>query len=79
LSRDVPNEKPIWGQRDKRDFNDAPASSNVDVDSAVSDRNKDRDKKLRSMGWEQYGQRLRGTDGDAAEGTPGDDSESGED
>ena len=79
LSRDAPNEKPIWGQRDKRDFNDAPASSNVDVDSAVSDRNKDRDKKLRSMGWEQYGQRLRGTDGDAAEGTPGDDSESGED
>ena len=57
---DVPNEKPMWGRRDKRDFNDAPSPSKLDVDSAVSDRNKDRDKKLRSIGWEQYGKRLRG-------------------
>ncbi len=46
----------------RTDWKDATAPPDVSVDSAVSDRNKDRDKKLRSLGWRRYGQRLRRDD-----------------
>ena len=57
---DATEEPPVWGKREWKD-----ASSDVDIDSAVSDRNKDRDKKLRSIGWERYGKRLREQSDDA--------------
>lgn len=58
--------------RGKREWKDAAAPTDLDIDSAVSDRNKDRDKKLRSIGWERYGKRLREQSDDAtkSEGRP---------
>ncbi|MCI0452425.1 MAG: anti-sigma factor antagonist [Candidatus Latescibacteria bacterium] len=47
----------------RSEWKDASAAPDVSIDSAVSDRNKDRDKKLRSLGWQRYGERLRGGDG----------------
>jgi hypothetical protein len=39
---------------------DRPSSSEtLDVDAARQDRNVDLDRKIRSMGWSEYGQRLR--------------------
>ncbi len=73
-AHDAETESPLWGKRDKRDWKDAPAPGKLDVDSAVSDRNKDRDQKLRSIGWEQYGKRLRGDSGAGSE-TARDDSD----
>lgn len=55
----------VWASRE---WKDADAPSDLDVDAAVADRNKDRDRKLRSLGWERYGKRLRGKTGDASDG-----------
>lgn len=66
---DVANEPPVWG---RRDWKDPSSPSDVNVDEAVSDRNKDRDRKLRSLGWEGYGKRLKG--GRAGEASPEDDA-----
>jgi anti-anti-sigma factor len=79
-SRNVPGvdaneEPPIWG---RREWKDQAAPSDVDVDAAVSDRNKDRDKKLRTMGWERYGKRLREQSDDAPKDA-GDDESPGDD
>lgn len=52
-----PNDPVVWG---RREWKDAAGPSDVDIDSAVSDRNKGRDHKLRSLGWARYGKRLRG-------------------
>jgi len=38
---------------------DAAVSGDVDVDAAVPDRNLGRDQKLRDMGWDRYGKRLK--------------------
>ena len=38
---------------------DVPVSEQVDVDSAVSDKNVGLDRKLRDLGWEKYGEKLR--------------------
>ncbi len=59
----------------QRDWKDASPASDVDVDAAVSDRNKDRDHKLRLMGWKRYGKRLRGEKpaGDGSPDAPDDD------
>ncbi|UCG53491.1 MAG: anti-sigma factor antagonist, partial [Candidatus Latescibacterota bacterium] len=51
-----------WGEDEPRDdifvdFADEP--HRVDIDSAVTDDRISEDKKLRDLGWEQYGQRLR--------------------
>jgi anti-sigma B factor antagonist len=58
-------DRPLWG---RREWKEADTPSDLDVDAAVSDRNKDRDHKLRSLGWEGYGKRLRKKKGDAADG-----------
>ncbi|HXV14576.1 MAG TPA: anti-sigma factor antagonist [Candidatus Krumholzibacteria bacterium] len=50
------------------EWKDAGTSPDVSIDSAVSDRNKDRDKKLRSLGWQRYGERLRRGDDTADPG-----------
>ncbi len=62
---DAPAEPPLWG---RREFKDPTGPSSVDVDSAVEDRNIDRDKKLRSLGWERYGERLRNQSDDTPKG-----------
>jgi len=54
---DVSDPPPVWG---RRELKDAAPPSDVDIDAAVSDRNKDRDHKIRSLGWRRYGERLRG-------------------
>jgi anti-sigma B factor antagonist len=54
---DETDDAPVWGRRDWKGV--APPQSDVDVDDALSDRNKDRDHKLRSLGWQRYGERLR--------------------
>jgi anti-anti-sigma factor len=38
---------------------DVPSPDQVDVDGAVSDKNVGRDHKLREMGWDKYGEKLR--------------------
>lgn len=68
-SDDVADEPPVRG---RSDWKDPSSPSDVNIDEAVSDRNKDRDHKLRSMGWERYGQRLKG--GSAGETSPEDDA-----
>jgi anti-anti-sigma factor len=56
---------------------DAAPPADLDVDSAVADRHVDRDRKLREIGWKQYGERLREHDGAEGSGDdqPGDDDE----
>jgi anti-anti-sigma factor len=78
-SADAPetSDRPAWGGRE---WKDADAPSDLNVDAAVADRNKDRDRKLRSLGWERYGKRLRGKSGDTADGDRKDSgSDDGED
>ena len=76
---EVSNEPPAFG---RRSFDDAggmhgdAAPDDLDVDAAVSDRNVDRDKKLRALGWEKYGEQLRergGSEKERADGDDGDD------
>ena len=53
----------VFGRRNFDDAGgmrgDAAAPDDLDVDSAVADRNVDRDRKLRALGWEKYGEQLR--------------------
>jgi hypothetical protein len=59
--------------RGRREWKDPAAPSEVNMDAAVSDRNKGRDHKLRSLGWERYGKRLREQSGDGGETSGADD------
>ncbi|HET6349724.1 MAG TPA: hypothetical protein VFH88_11640, partial [Candidatus Krumholzibacteria bacterium] len=49
---------PLWGKSSWSGKNDPPGED-LDVGSAVSDRNVGRDEKLRTLGWEKYGRRLK--------------------
>lgn len=42
-----------------RESGDAPRSADLDVASATQDRNVNQDDKLRTLGWQKYGQRLK--------------------
>jgi hypothetical protein len=49
-----------WGEAPATPAPDAaPPARDLDVESAVSDKNVNRDRKLRKLGWARYGDRLR--------------------
>jgi anti-anti-sigma factor len=53
------DEAPLWGKSTWSGKAQAPGSD-LDVSSAKADRNLGRDRKLRALGWEKYGKRLKG-------------------
>ncbi len=65
---EAPHEPPVFGRGKFADAGgDEATPGDLDIDSAVTDRNVDRDHKLRALGWEKYGKQLRDRGGSEQE------------
>jgi anti-anti-sigma regulatory factor len=54
-----PGKLPAPGRTPAAEPAEAPRSADLDIASATPDRNVDKDDRLRTLGWEKYGQRLK--------------------